>query len=97
MIETDFKNKNSVLFRLPQHIFQTAKVSKLLVAINKGKGIEYKGRALDDIQLSDTAETDDSDDDDERMTNGENQNETQLIETELFVSNKGNKNVLIVF
>lgn len=39
--------------RLPQDIFQTAKVSKILIAINRGKGAQYKGKSLDEINLSD--------------------------------------------
>lgn len=39
--------------RLPQDIYQTAKVSKLLLVINIGKGNKYNGKTLDEIELSD--------------------------------------------
>ncbi|KAJ8929599.1 hypothetical protein NQ314_017706, partial [Rhamnusium bicolor] len=42
---------------LPQDVYQTAKVSKLLLAINKGKGSDYKGKSLDEIEFSDNAES----------------------------------------
>lgn len=50
------------IFRLPQDIFQTAKISKILMAINKGKGAQYKGKGLDEIELSDNLDSDNSDD-----------------------------------
>lgn len=67
------------------------------MAINKGKCIEYKGKALDDIQLSDTAETDNSGDDDERLRNEDNnQIETQLIVSEVLDSNKVNMEIFLL-
>ncbi|CAG9817738.1 unnamed protein product [Phaedon cochleariae] len=48
-------------YRLPQDVYQTAKVSKLLLAINSGKGALYKGKTLDEIDFSDDVESDDSD------------------------------------
>lgn len=35
-------------FELPQDVFQTAKVSKILMAIKSGKGAQYKGKSLDE-------------------------------------------------
>lgn len=46
---------------MPQDVYQTAKVSKLLLAINKGKGALYKGKTLDEIQFSDNVDSDESD------------------------------------
>lgn len=40
--------------RLSQDVFQTAKISKLLLAANKGTISKYNGKALDDIELTDT-------------------------------------------
>ncbi|KAL1487853.1 hypothetical protein ABEB36_015503 [Hypothenemus hampei] len=51
--------------RLSQDIYQTAKVSKLLLAINSGKGHKYKGKTLDDIEISDDLCTDDEQNDDQ--------------------------------
>lgn len=45
-------------FRLPQDVYQTAKVSKLLLAINKGKAAKYKGKSLEDIEFSDNVDSD---------------------------------------
>lgn len=44
-------------FRLPQDVYQTAKVSKLLIAINKGKGAIYKGKSLEEIEFSDNVDS----------------------------------------
>lgn len=50
-----------MLFRLPQDIFQTAKVAKLLIAINKGKGSQYVGKSLDNITVTDDSDLDSED------------------------------------
>nr|CAI5844990.1 unnamed protein product [Callosobruchus analis] len=47
------KKTHEKYYRLPHDIFQIAKVSKILIAINKGKGAQYKGKSLDEIELSD--------------------------------------------
>ncbi|XP_050314709.1 uncharacterized protein LOC126749100 isoform X2 [Anthonomus grandis grandis] len=52
------KKTHENYYRLPQDIYQTAKVSKLLLAINSGKAQAYKGKSLDEIELSDGIETD---------------------------------------
>lgn len=46
------------IFRLPQDVHQTAKVSKLLLAVNSGQGHKYKGKTLDEIEFSDTVDSD---------------------------------------
>lgn len=38
-------------FRLPQDIHMTSKVAKILLLLEKGKGKEFKGRSLSDIEL----------------------------------------------
>lgn len=40
------------LFRLPQDIYQTAKVAKILLLLEKGKGKEFKGKNLNDIEFN---------------------------------------------
>lgn len=47
-------------FRLPQDIYQTAKVAKVLLAVNNGNCAQYKGKSLDDIEVSDV-DADESD------------------------------------
>ncbi|KAJ8968796.1 hypothetical protein NQ314_002104 [Rhamnusium bicolor] len=53
--------------KLPQDVFQTAKVSKILIAINNGKGAQYKGKSLDEIEFSDNVDSDDSDFEDSKQ------------------------------
>ncbi|KAJ8945463.1 hypothetical protein NQ314_009215, partial [Rhamnusium bicolor] len=53
--------------RLPQDVFQTAKVSKILIAINNGKGAQYKGKSHDEIEFSDNVDSDDSDFEDSKQ------------------------------
>lgn len=38
-------------YRLPDDVFQTAKLSKLLLLMEKGEAIEYKGKSLEEIDL----------------------------------------------
>lgn len=47
-------------FRLPQDVYQTAKVAKILLAVNKGNSAQYKGKQLDDVDVSDV-DVDESD------------------------------------
>uniref|UniRef100_A0A6P7GX39 Uncharacterized protein LOC114343359 n=1 Tax=Diabrotica virgifera virgifera TaxID=50390 RepID=A0A6P7GX39_DIAVI len=51
------KKTHEEYYRLPQDIYQTAKVSKLLMAINKGHANKYKEKRLDEIQLSDEVDS----------------------------------------
>lgn len=55
-------------FRLPQDLYQTAKVSKILIAINNGKGAQYKGKTLDEIDFSDNVDSDNSDHEDTNVS-----------------------------
>lgn len=51
-------------YRLPNDIYQMAKVSKLLLLNEKGQAAKYKGKTLDEINVSlDIEENDNSDDD----------------------------------
>ena len=38
-------------YRLPDDVFQTAKISKLLLLMESGEAAEYKGKALDEIDI----------------------------------------------
>ncbi|KAL1516207.1 hypothetical protein ABEB36_000126 [Hypothenemus hampei] len=55
------KKTHANYYRLPQDVYQTAKVSKLLLAINSGNAHKYDGKALADIELSDIQSDDDND------------------------------------
>nr|CAI5862861.1 unnamed protein product [Callosobruchus analis] len=39
------------VYRLPDDVYQTAKISKLLMLMEKGDAAKYKGKALNDIDL----------------------------------------------
>ncbi|KAK4880699.1 hypothetical protein RN001_008845 [Aquatica leii] len=60
------KKTHKSYYRLPQGIYQTAKVSKLLLTINKGEGTKYKGKSLEKIELSENDEAERSDGDEEK-------------------------------
>ncbi|KAI4463010.1 hypothetical protein MML48_4g00011825 [Holotrichia oblita] len=50
-------------YRLPDDVFQTAKISKLLLLMEKGEAAQYKGKKLDEINLDMNVEFDLSDSD----------------------------------
>ncbi|KAK4885629.1 hypothetical protein RN001_001900 [Aquatica leii] len=45
------KKTHSEFYRLPQDIYQTAKVAKVLFLLEKGKGKEFRGKSLHEINL----------------------------------------------
>ncbi|KAK4887391.1 hypothetical protein RN001_003662 [Aquatica leii] len=45
------KKTHEGFYRLPQDVFQTAKIAKLLLMMDKGVGAENKGRTLNEIDL----------------------------------------------
>lgn len=55
-------------YRLPDDVFQTAKVSKLLLLMEKGEAALYKGKSLDDIDLDLTVEEENDSDQEENNT-----------------------------
>lgn len=56
-------------YRLPDDVFQTAKITKLLLMMEKGEGEKYKGMTLDeiDVQLEDDLQPEN-----EEYSDGEN-------------------------
>lgn len=42
----------SCFSRMPEDIYQTAKVAKILMLLNEGKGEEFKGKSLAEIEIS---------------------------------------------
>ncbi|KAF5275326.1 hypothetical protein FQR65_LT16723 [Abscondita terminalis] len=40
------------VYRLPDDVYQTTKISKLLTLMEKGQAAEYKGKTLDEIELN---------------------------------------------
>ncbi|KAK4887345.1 hypothetical protein RN001_003616 [Aquatica leii] len=68
------KKTHEEFYRLPQHIYQTSKVAKLLLIIEKGAAVEYQGKTLDKIDIllenwneKDTKTNDVLDKDDEEL------------------------------
>nr|CAI5858713.1 unnamed protein product [Callosobruchus analis] len=57
-------------YRLPDDLYQTAKISKLLILMEKGQAGEHKGKTLDEIpvDLEISEEEEDSEEDDETLT-----------------------------
>jgi len=64
-------------YRLPQDTLQLAKVSKILLAYDRGQIASYKGKNLDEIQLDDVVEMDDAEVSD---TAEDDQNESSQLE-----------------
>ncbi|KAF5286265.1 hypothetical protein FQR65_LT12749 [Abscondita terminalis] len=59
-------------YKLPQDIYQTAKVSKLLILMDKGGGHKYKGKSLNEIDINpevDLAESDNEEETESTITN----------------------------
>ncbi|CAH1153968.1 unnamed protein product [Phaedon cochleariae] len=64
-------------YRLPNDVYQMAKVSKLLLLNEKGQAHKFKGKTLDDIEIDlDIVEEENSDEDDDEEIDFENQHET---------------------
>lgn len=45
-------NTHKQVYRLPDDIYQTAKISKILMLMEKGKAGKFKGKALDEIEIN---------------------------------------------
>ncbi|KAL1516177.1 hypothetical protein ABEB36_000096 [Hypothenemus hampei] len=45
------KKTHEEFYRLPQDIYQTAKVAKILLLLEKGRGHQFKGKNLEEIEL----------------------------------------------
>ncbi|XP_074034465.1 uncharacterized protein isoform X2 [Leptinotarsa decemlineata] len=45
------KKTHEELYRLPQDVFQTAKIAKLLLMMDKGEGADFKGKTLEEIDI----------------------------------------------
>ena len=52
-------------YRLPQDTLQLAKISKLLIAYDRGQIAAFKGKNLDDIDINEEADMDEVEDDDD--------------------------------
>ncbi|KAL3281696.1 hypothetical protein HHI36_004902 [Cryptolaemus montrouzieri] len=64
-------------YRLPQDIYQTAKVAKILILLEKGKGHQFKGKSLDEIVLDEELTSDSDDEESNTVRTEERLRETQ--------------------
>lgn len=46
--------KIEYILRLPQDVYQTAKIAKLLLIIDRGEAHKYKGKDLQDLKVEET-------------------------------------------
>lgn len=66
------KEVHKQLYRLSESTFQVAKVSKLLLMMEKGQGQEYRGKSLDEIDINmDSLVTDIEESSDEEIDHSE--------------------------
>nr|XP_023028166.1 uncharacterized protein LOC111516220 [Leptinotarsa decemlineata] len=87
------KKTHEAYYRLPQDIYQTAKVSKLLLAMSKGQASQFKGKSLDEIEFSDSVTSDYPEDEDSTKNEGKegNSNETENEPSTSEIKVKNNK------
>ena len=67
----NYTNPNLTYFlfiRLTEDLYQTAKVAKVLLLLNAGKGHEFKGKSLSQIEVEQEEIFDDNDNTDEAST-----------------------------
>lgn len=88
---------NLLFFRLPQDVYQVAKVSKILQILEKGNASQFKNMSLDEINLDmETLETElneDQETDIDKTINDSGTNESSYDLSE----EKGRKNVEISY
>nr|CAI5817923.1 unnamed protein product [Callosobruchus analis] len=75
-------------YRLTENVYQTAKVAKVLLLLNNGKGSEFKGKSLAEIEVGDsteeTCEREELEDNESRNDDNDNNaaiNEMHVAET----------------
>lgn len=62
-------NVHKQVYRLPDDVYQTAKIAKLLMLMEKGEAGKYKGKTLDEVDISLDNELSESDNEKEDDTN----------------------------
>ncbi|KAK4886735.1 hypothetical protein RN001_003006 [Aquatica leii] len=65
------KDIHNQVYRLPNDVYQTAKIAKLLVLMESGKAGSYKGKSLDEIEIDMEEEVVEDESDDGRQTDTE--------------------------
>ncbi|KAG5869611.1 hypothetical protein JTB14_023855 [Gonioctena quinquepunctata] len=71
-------------YRLPNDVYQMAKVSKLLILNERGEASKYKGKTLDEIEIDLNVVEENSDEDD----NGEEIDDRNQQESKVVMENK---------
>ncbi|KAK4885650.1 hypothetical protein RN001_001921 [Aquatica leii] len=61
------KDIHNQVYRLPDDVYQTAKIAKLLVLMESGKAGSYKGKSLDEIEIDMEEEVVEDESDDGRQ------------------------------
>ncbi|XP_031334400.1 uncharacterized protein LOC116164372 [Photinus pyralis] len=74
------KKTHEEYYRLPQDVYQTAKISKLLLIMEKGEGADHQGKSLQEIDVELEAMNDDCKQSDDE---GENDAEPQVPENDI--------------
>ncbi|KAK5647978.1 hypothetical protein RI129_002870 [Pyrocoelia pectoralis] len=89
-------------YRLPDDVYQTAKISKLLMVMEKGGASEYQGKALEDINinlnenlLSNGEESDESDGEDIFEETAKKPEQTNIQQPEIIIPKKGKIRTLV--
>ncbi|KAJ8959479.1 hypothetical protein NQ318_022176 [Aromia moschata] len=89
------KKTHKEFYRLPQDIYQTAKVAKVLILLEKGKGNEFKGKTLEEINLENDIYSSSDSDDDEQLPLPENKLKRILSEDETVTTRTLNKKIVM--
>nr|CAI5858513.1 unnamed protein product [Callosobruchus analis] len=71
---------HNTYYRLPSDVYQTAKVSKLLLMCGEGRIAEFKGKSLDEIDLNLDIEDEESSDEEIQLL--DEASTSQVEETE---------------
>lgn len=97
-------NIHRQVYRMPDDIYQTAKISKLLMLMEKGQAGKYKGKTLDEIEMNidqeeiveDANESDLEQESDHTIQNAPEESEDPwIVNTEVKVKKAKQKRVLI--
>ncbi|XP_050314971.1 uncharacterized protein LOC126749344 [Anthonomus grandis grandis] len=79
------KKTHATYYRLSQDVYETAKISKMLLTINSGKTQKYQGKTLEDIEISDAIETDSDTETEEKDAGEESSKSSRLPSKEIIL------------
>jgi hypothetical protein len=72
----------NLFYRLPEDVYQTAKILKLLILMDKGVGHKFKGKSLNEIDIDPQCEL--AETDNESDNNGDEQDITNVLTSNNF-------------